>query len=341
MQILLTGGAGFIGANLADHLAHQGHAVRVFDNLSRVGVEENAAWLSRQHPGIEFVRGDIRLKDPVEEACRGVDRVYHLAAQVAVTTSVREPREDFEVNLLGSVNLLEAVRRVCPHATFFYTSTNKVYGGMEDVGVVKDGDRYAYVGLPNGVPESRSLDFHSPYGCSKGGADQYVRDYARIYGLRSVVFRMSCIYGPHQCGNEDQGWVAHFARQAISGGEISIYGDGRQVRDILYVEDLVRAFDMAAAAIDRTAGQVYNIGGGPHQTTSLRELIAQLESICGVHIPVSYGEWRPGDQRIYVTDIRRAATEFGWAPLVDRQEGVRRLVDWLRSNVAERLALVG
>lgn len=331
MRILITGGAGFIGTNLADHFARQGHEILVFDNLSRRGVTDNADWLSATHPGIRFIRDDVRDAGALVSACSGVDRVYHLAAQVAVTTSVVDPRTDFEVNLLGTVNALEAVRQVAPDALFFFTSTNKVYGGMEDVGVVRHGERYEYDGLPGGVPESRPLDFHSPYGCSKGGADQYVRDYSRIYGLRSVVFRMSCIYGPHQCGNEDQGWVAHFVRAAITGGSLTIFGDGRQVRDILYVEDLVRAFETASEQIGKTAGQVFNIGGGPLNTVSLRELIAALETMCDRELAVDYAPWRPGDQRIYVTDVSRAAQEFGWSPQVAKFEGIRRLVEWMRA----------
>ncbi len=338
MRVLITGGAGFIGTNLADALCRQGHQVTVYDNLSRRGVESNARWLRQEHPQLEFIEGDVRNVADLESACRGVQQVYHLAAQVAVTTSVQDPRSDFDVNLLGTLNLLEAVRRGAPEAPVFYTSTNKVYGGMEDLPVELQGERYAYATLPEGVSEQRPLDFHSPYGCSKGGADQYVRDYARIYGLRTVVFRMSCIYGPHQCGNEDQGWVAHFARCALQGAGVNIYGDGKQVRDILYVEDLVRAFRMAAEAIDRTAGHVYNIGGGPENTVSLLELLSVLEELCGHSIPRSFSDWRPGDQRIYVTNVQSACNDFGWHPEVSRLEGISRLFQWLKS--AERV-LVG
>lgn len=332
MRVLITGGAGFIGTNLASRMVELGHEVVVFDNLSRRGVADNAAWLRSRHPELALIEGDIRDSQALEAACRGVERVYHLAAQVAVTTSVVDPRTDFDVNLLGTLNVLEAVRQVAPEAALFYTSTNKVYGGMEDVEVVLRGDRYEYSTLPGGVSEERILDFHSPYGCSKGGADQYVRDYARIYGLRTVVFRMSCIYGPHQCGNEDQGWVAHFARQALLGNGVNIYGDGRQVRDILYVEDLVRAFLMAGDALDRTAGQVYNIGGSPENTISLLELLDVLERLTGRSIARSFAEWRPGDQRVYVTNVERAGAEFGWKPEVSRFDGIERLYHWLRTE---------
>jgi CDP-paratose 2-epimerase len=330
MRVLITGGAGFVGTNLAHHFARTGHQVVLLDNLSRKGVDANLEWLRRQPGSIEFVQGDIRDPQVVSEVVKGAERIYHLAAQVAVTTSVVDPVTDFEVNLLGTVNLLEAARKHAPEAPLFYTSTNKVYGGMEDVTVVQRGERYEYEDLPLGVSEERPLDFHSPYGCSKGGADQYVRDYARIYNLPTVVFRMSCIYGPHQCGNEDQGWVAHFAREALAGRGLSFYGDGRQVRDVLYVADLVRAFEMAADAIDKTAGEVFNIGGGAENTTSLLKLVAELEETCKTSIPVHYAPWRPGDQRIYVSDIRKAAAVFGWTPRFSAREGVHNLVQWLR-----------
>lgn len=327
MPVLITGGAGFVGSNLAAHLADQGQSVRVLDNLSRQGVAANAEWLRRDYPSVEVICGDVRDHSRVAAAVRGVDRVYHLAGQVAVTTSVTDPRTDFEVNLLGTLNVLEAVRQHAADAQLFYTSTNKVYGGMEQVAVEQRGERYEYRDF-EGVSEEMPLDFHSPYGCSKGGADQYVRDYARIYGLRTVVFRMSCIYGPHQCGNEDQGWVAHFARAALTGEPLTIFGDGRQVRDILYVGDLLRAFELAAAS--RIAGSVYNIGGGPENTVSLLELIRELETITDRTIPVRYVDWRPGDQRIYVTDVTRATRELDWQPHVSKREGLSRLVAWLQ-----------
>lgn len=329
MRILITGGAGFIGTNLSAALAEQGHNVVVLDNLSRSGVAENARWLVDSFPQVQIIQGDVRDYSVVQDAVRRADQIFHLAAQVAVTTSVADPRSDFEINLLGTLNLLEAARQLAPEAPFFFTSTNKVYGGMEDVTVIQRGDRYEYEHLRTGVPESRIIDFHSPYGCSKGAADQYVRDYARIYGLRTVVFRMSCIYGPHQCGNEDQGWVAHFAREALAGRGVNIYGDGRQVRDVLYVTDLVRAFLQATERLDVTSGEIYNIGGGPENTVSLLELLAQLESLTGHPITTTFAPWRPGDQRVYVTDVRRAAEHFGWAPTVSRQEGVARLTSWL------------
>jgi len=332
MRILVTGGAGFVGTNVASHFASEGHQVVVLDNLSRRGVAANRDWLLRHHPSIEFIEGDIRDPQAVARVVRGADRVFHLAAQVAVTTSVTDPQSDFEINLTGTFNMLEALRQHAPRATFFFTSTNKVYGGLEDLNVVRQGERYAFETQPEGVSEERVLDFHSPYGCSKGAADQYVRDYARIYGLKTVVFRMSCIYGPHQCGNEDQGWVAHFAREALAGGGLSIFGDGRQVRDILYVQDLVRAFAAAAEASDVTAGQIYNIGGGPENAISLLELISELEEITGRTIRTTFQDWRPGDQRIYVTNVSRAYREFGWRPEISKRAGLRQLVEFLRAG---------
>lgn len=333
MRILITGGAGFVGTNLAAALDSQGHDVLVFDNLSRRGVDRNAAWLRRHHPRITLDQGDIRDGGAVERACKGAEQVFHLAAQVAVTTSVADPRTDFHVNLEGTLNVLEGVRKHAPRAPLFYTSTNKVYGGMEDLEVVRRGERYEYRDLPQGIDEERPLDFHSPYGCSKGGADQYVRDYGRIYGLKTVVFRMSCIYGPHQCGNEDQGWVAHFVRSACEGEPLSIYGDGRQVRDILHVEDLVRAFTTAVEQIDRTAGRIYNIGGGADNTVSLLELLQLLRDLTGQPVPVSFHDWRPGDQPVYVSNAARAREEFGWAPRIGREEGVRLLHGWMLENL--------
>jgi len=334
LHILITGGAGFIGCNLAHALLQDGQPVRVFDNLSRRGTERNLAWLQEQHPdGLEFVRGDVRDFAAVREAVRGAGVIYHLAAQVAVTTSVTDPRGDFEVNALGTLNVLEAARLAGRQPMVVFTSTNKVYGGLEDVGVVENETRYEFRDYPNGIPESRPLDFLSPYGCSKGAADQYVRDYARIYGLPTVVFRMSCIYGTRQFGNEDQGWVAHFVIASALDRPITIYGDGKQVRDILWVGDLVRALRLAVERIDITAGQVYNIGGGPANTISVwAEFGPLLAGLLGHPVPVTYDDWRPGDQPVYVSDTAKAERDFGWCPLVRKEEGIRRLYEWVREN---------
>jgi CDP-paratose 2-epimerase len=332
-QILVTGGAGFIGSNLADTLLNEGHRVRVFDALLRPGSELNLAWLQTSHPNLEYVHGDIRDHEAVTDAVAGVDLIYHLAAQVAVTSSVTEPKADFEINALGTFNVLEAARQSDRQPIVVYTSTNKVYGGIDDVVVEERPGRYEFRDLPCGIAENQALDFHSPYGCSKGAGDQYVRDYARIYGLRTVVFRMSCIYGPRQFGNEDQGWLAHFIIAALTGKPLTIYGDGKQVRDVLFVEDLVRAFRLAAQKIDVTAGQVYNIGGGPANALAVwHEFAPILANGLPESIDVAFGDWRPGDQRCYVSDIRKASRDLGWQPQVDKLTGIRRLREWVSAN---------
>lgn len=333
MKVLVTGGAGFIGSNLVHHLLGAGHEVLVLDNLSRRGSRYNAEWLREQHGDrFRLVQADVRDYPAVRDAARGAERIYHFAAQVAVTTSVTDPVTDFQINAGGALNMLEAARHNGANPVIVFTSTNKVYGAMEDLATVDQGNRYMYRDLPLGVSEARPLDFHSPYGCSKGAADQYVRDYSRIYGLRTIVFRMSCIYGTRQFGNEDQGWVAHFIISAVLGRPLSIYGDGKQVRDLLFVEDLVRAFLAAPEHAELTAGQIFNIGGGAANTLSLLELIALLEEKLGRKIPLDYGDWRPGDQPVYVSDTRRAQATFGWEPRVSCREGVERLLQWVLEN---------
>jgi CDP-paratose 2-epimerase len=263
------------------------------------------------------------------------ETIYHLAGQVAVTTSVTNPINDFEINARGTVNVLEAVRLSGHKPTLVFTSTNKVYGGMEDVTVIEENSRYAYRDYPNGIDESHPLDFHSPYGCSKGAADQYVRDYSRIYDLPTIVFRMSCIYGPRQFGTEDQGWAAYFVIASQLGWPITIYGDGKQVRDILYVDDLVRAFDLARQNISTTRGQVYNIGGGQANTIAIwSEFGPLLNRLANRSILVDYKDWRPGDQKVYVSDPAKAGRHFGWKPQISSQEGIERLFKWVESNVA-------
>lgn len=340
MQALITGGIGFIGTNVADRLLREGKDVVLFDNMGRAGVEENLEWLRHEHGDrVKFVNGDVRDYAAVEKAMRGADVVFHLAAQVAVTTSVVNPQEDFAINAQGTLNVLEAARRLDPMPIVLYTSTNKVYGGVEHLRVVERATRYEFENLPYGVSETCPLDFHSPYGCSKGTADQYVHDYHRIYGLPSIVFRMSCIYGPHQCGTEDQGWVAHFALTGLRGGRLTIYGDGKQVRDLLYAEDLVELMMRACANIDRTAGQIYNVGGGPAHTTSVWvELQEPLQHLVGKLPPVDYGDFRPGDQRIYVSDIRKAKEQLNWEPRVGIAEGLRRMVEALKEKGKTALA---
>lgn len=334
MKRFITGGAGFIGVNLAEYFAKKGDQVVIFDNFSRKGAEENGRWLASSYPSVEIVRGDITTDVEIlkRQISNGVDVVYHLAGQVAVTTSVKDPRSDFEINALGSFNVLEAARAADRPPVVFYSSTNKVYGGMEEIKIIDRGQTYDYEKLPEGISESNCLDFHSPYGCSKGAADQYFRDYARIYKLRTVVFRQSCIYGGRQFGIEDQGWVAWFTIAALIGKPITIFGDGKQVRDVLYIQDLVRAFEMAHEKIEATAGQIYNIGGGRSHTMSLLQLLEFLEAALGRKIPVSFDEWRPGDQKVYISDCAKATGEFGWNPLVSPKEGVGRLLSWIRQN---------
>jgi len=334
-RALITGGAGFVGCNLADRLIGGGQVVTIYDNLSRRGAQSNLDWLASLHGAGSFqlIQADVRNPAALAQAVQGQDVIYHLAGQVAVTTSVLDPRDDFENNALGTFNALEAARAAGSNPIFIYASTNKVYGGMEDVIVEEEATRYRYRDLPLGIPETQPLDFHSPYGCSKGAGDQYVRDYARIYGLRTVVMRQSCIYGTRQFGIEDQGWIAWFIIAAVTGKPITIYGDGKQVRDILFISDLLDVYQAAIDRIDATAGQVYNIGGGPENTLSVwAELGPMLAKLLGRKVTVSRSDWRPGDQRICIMDTRKAQRGLGWRPKVGVAEGVRRLYEWVAAN---------
>jgi CDP-paratose 2-epimerase len=332
---MVTGGAGFIGSNYVSRLLQRGENVTIYDNLTRSGGPLNLQWLEETYgqDAFRLVVGDVRDTSLLAEAAEDADVIVHLAGQVAVTTSVKQPREDFECNALGTFNVLETARLSPKKPVVLYASTNKVYGHMTDLDIVEGDTRYRYANLPAGVSETYPLDFYSPYGCSKGTGDQYVRDYYRIYGLPTVVFRQSCIYGTRQFGIEDQGWVAWFAIAAIHNRSITIYGDGKQVRDVLYVDDLLDAYDAALAQIDQAAGQVYNIGGGPANTLSIwKEFQPMLEKLTGQSIPTSQSDWRPGDQLVYVSDIRKAERELGWKPRVGVQEGVGRLVNWVQEN---------
>jgi CDP-paratose 2-epimerase len=269
----------------------------------------------------------------ITESSRSADIIIHLAAQVAVTTSVINPRDDFEINALGTFNVLEAARLNERKPVFLYASTNKVYGGMEDVKVLEAPTRWCYADLPQGCPETQPLDFHSPYGCSKGCGDQYVRDYARIFNLPTVVLRQSCIYGPRQFGMEDQGWVAWMIIAAVTGRPLTIYGDGKQIRDVLHVEDLLNAYDIVIKNINSVRGQVYNLGGGPENTMSIwTEFGPLLGKLLGKNVPVVCGDWRPGDQKVFVADIRKAERELGWKPKVRVEAGVQGLVEWVRES---------
>jgi len=335
MRILITGGAGFIGANCVKHFASIGHEVVIFDNLSRMGSKKNLEWI-RSVCSVEFLKGDVRKFDDlvcVITQNGPFDLILHMAAQVAVTTSVVNPREDFEINAVGTFNLLEAIRKYDPETTLIYASTNKVYGEMEDLNIIERNGRYAYMELSEGVDEKRNLDFHSPYGCSKGSADQYCRDYYRIYGLKTIVMRQSCIYGYRQFGVEDQGWVAWFCIASVLGKQITIYGDGKQIRDVLFIDDLLRAYELAYANRGQIAGKVYNIGGGPLNTLSLHELIHHLEKLKGEKIPLAYDNWRPGDQKVFIGNISLAENDFGWKPAITTDEGVEKLYRWVYENI--------
>lgn len=333
---LITGGAGFIGSNYASRCISRGEKIVIFDNLSRAGSKLNLAWLEQTYGkgSFELVVGDVRDAAAIQAAARKADRILHLAAQVAVTTSVTDPRNDFEVNALGTFNTLEAARLSGNKSGFLFSSTNKVYGGMENVRVVEKETCYDYADLPEGASEEQLLDFHSPYGCSKGCGDQYVRDYARIYDLPTVVFRQSCIYGIRQFGVEDQGWVAWFVIAALTGKPISIYGDGKQVRDILFVEDLCDAYDAAFQRLPQIGGQVFNIGGGRKNTISIwLEFKPILEKLLGKKIETTNGDWRPGDQPVFISDIRKANKLLNWAPKVGAEEGISRLFTWVKENL--------
>jgi CDP-paratose 2-epimerase len=339
-RVLITGGAGFIGTNLAARLIDQGDEVIVLDSLARPGSDANAQWLASTFgERFELIDGDIRDQAALARALQGVDHVVHLAAQVAVTTSLTGPLADFDVNARGTLLLLEAIRTSERQPSLVFTSTNKVYGALDDIPLKPIGTRY----LPadariraQGVGEARALDFHSPYGCSKGAADQYVLDYARSFGLRTVVLRMSCIYGPHQNGNEDQGWVAHFVRHALGDRAVTIFGDGRQVRDVLFVDDLLNAFELAYQHIDQISGRAFNIGGGVDNTLSLLELIEQLEGLAGRELDVAFSDWRVGDQRYYVSDTSKFSAATGWRARVAPEQGLATLSDWMSQSMAPK-----
>lgn len=337
MKLLITGGAGFIGINTAEYFLKKGHAVTIFDNFSRKGSVKNIAWLKKQkYETLKVVSGDIRHDvTSLGQNTKDCDVIIHLAGQVAVTSSVLDPMTDSEINITGTLHVLEAARKAKKPPIVLYSSTNKVYGALEDVGIKEDVSRYRFTDLPHGVSEEQPLDFHSPYGCSKGAADQYVRDYYRIYNLPTVVFRQSCIYGAHQHGVEDQGWIAWFMIALAQHKNLTIYGNGKQVRDVLYVDDLVRAYDMAIQKIHKTKGQIYNIGGGMENTLSIwYEFYPILESVFHHKIHATFSAQRPGDQPIYVSDIRKAERDFGWKPTTPISKGMQLIADWIQANYA-------
>ena len=332
-KIVVVGGAGFIGSNLAESFLREGREVVILDNLSRPGVSENLAWLKQMHGDrIHAVVADIRDLGALEQVFEGAGAVFHFAAQTAVTTSLADPLDDFEVNARGTINVLEAVRKASPGAAVIFASTNKVYGNLSDLEMETLDGRYVpadQVIRANGISEDRKLDFCTPYGCSKGVADQYVLDYCKSFGMRTAVLRMSCIYGPRQFGTEDQGWVAHFLIRALRGEPISIYGDGQQVRDILHVSDAVAAYRLLLDNIDAVRGHAYNLGGGPENAVSIQSVLREIEALTGSYLDIGHGEWRAGDQLYFVADTRRLRKDIGWLPRMGWRAGIRDLHDWL------------
>src|SRR3989338_4824282 len=336
-KILITGGAGFIGTNCVLHFLNNGWQVTVLDNLSRRGVELNLNRLNEMHPNkFAFVKADVRHdQDILDREAALHDAILHLAGQVAVTTSVADPRTDFEVNALGTFNVLEAVRRVPAPPIIIYSSTNKVYGDLEELEIEEGETRYHLKHLPNGVTERQQLDFHSPYGCSKGAADKYVRDYSRIYNLPTVVFRQSCIYGPNQFGIEDQGWLAWFTIAALLGRPVTLYGNGKQVRDVLHVGDLARLYERAIDKIEDAKGNAFNVGGGQSNSVSLLEFFEELEKSHGLKLKKGFGEERPGDQKVFISDNTKGKEKLGWTPEISFEEGLGSLAGWAKEHMNE------
>lgn len=333
-RILITGGAGFIGINAAAHFLKQGWRVTILDNLSRRGTDLNLAWLAEGFKKkTPFVKADVRYDQKVldREVARA-DAVLHLAAQVAVTTSVADPRTDFEINALGTFNVLEAARKAKTPPIIIYSSTNKVYGDLEALKIKERQKRYELATFPEGVSESQQLDFHSPYGCSKGAADKYVCDYARIYGIPTVVFRQSCIYGPNQLGVEDQGWVAWFAIALLAGRPITLYGNGKQVRDLLHVYDLIALYERAINHIREVRGHAFNVGGGPANTRSLLEFFHEARERHGLHGALSYAPLRPGDQKVFISDNTKIKDFLSWKPKIRVEDGIPLLLSWVKEN---------
>jgi len=335
--ILVTGGAGFIGTNACKFYLDKKYKVIVFDNLSRPGAKENLSWLEKSSENKKadfvFVKGDVRNGEKLLETFKKYkpDLVLHLAAQVTMVNSVKYPREDFEINGLGTFNVLEAMRRTRSKAAALYASTNKVMGELLYIPTIEKEKRYEYKNI-SGIDENFSLDFHGPYGCSKGCGDQYFIDYSRIFGLNTVVFRQSGIYGPHQFGIEEQGWLAWFCNALLFDKPITIFGNGKQVRDILFIDDLVKAYDLALKNIKKTKGKAYNVGGSKTFSLSIWELFDILEKISGKKFDYKFGPWRPGDQKIYISDIKKAKRDFNWTPKISPKEGIKELYDWIFQN---------
>ena len=340
MKLLVTGGCGFLGSNLAAHGIAQGHEITIFDNLYREGSRQNLAWL-REQGSFRFVHGDIRNSNDVMRAVQSSmpERIFHLAGQVAMTTSIADPRMDFEVNALGTLNLLEAVRQQTPEAGIIYSSTNKVYGDLEQFQYVEERLRFRCIDYPRGFAENTQLDFHSPYGCSKGAADQYLMDYHRIFGLRTVVFRHSSMYGGRQFATYDQGWIGWFCQMAAEteAGQRSepftISGTGKQVRDVLHAEDMISLYYSASSKLELVQGRAFNIGGGIENSLSLLELFAILEAEIGCSLDYRRLPARESDQRFFVADLDSIQEAIGWTPRVSSEDGVLRMLSWIRDQM--------
>lgn len=334
MKILITGGVGFIGTNCALQFGSQGHKITIVDNFSRSGVETNADFLKSQlsqSGQLKIIKQDVQQADSYLPQLKSADLIVHLAGQTAVTSSIQDPAHDFTNNLRAGFKLLEAVRIHNQEATLIYASTNKVYGNLSHHQLKQDEqDRYWSATAPNGVDETERLNFISPYGCSKGAVDQYFLDYARIFDLKTVVFRQSCIYGPFQMGVEDQGWVAHFSKQILQQQPLTIYGDGHQVRDLLFVNDLIDAYAQAYIRIEQVAGQVFNLGGGKNNAYSLRQVIKMLTDLTGNQVEIKIDISRQGDQKFFVSDNTKAERMLDWQVETDFRQGLPQLVDWQR-----------
>jgi len=342
MKVLVTGGAGFIGSHVAEFFSRKGYEVVVLDNFTRSEVFKKDKNISEYNwnylktlKNIRLIKGDIRNFEEFKNASKGCSAIVHAAAQVAVTTSLADPFLDFEINALGTLNVLEAAR--INDSSLIFTSTNKVYGeNVNKIPIVEKESRYEYADekFKDGIPEDFSIDLtgHSPYGCSKLAADVYVQDYAHTYGLRTAVFRQSCIYGERQFGVEDQGWVAWFLISSLLGKTITIYGDGKQVRDILYIEDLLRAIELALSKIESLKGEVFNIGGGISNAVSLLEVIRYIEEISGKSLNLRFSAWRKSDQKVYISNVRKAREKLNWEPKVSWKEGIKRVYDWIIRN---------
>ena len=335
-NILITGGAGFIGTNAVHYFAKKGWNVCLLDNLSRKGSEENLRWLqSQKNYSFIFKKIDIRDKIDVDKLFQenSFDALIHLAGQVAVTTSIDDPREDLDINIIGTFNLLESIRKYSPNTIMINASTNKVYGELENYDVLEKDLSYKYKSHPNGISESAILDFHSPYGCSKGSADQYVIDYARIYDIKATTFRQSCIYGPRQLGSQDQGWISWFIISSLSKRTINIYGNGKQVRDVLYIDDLIRAYDLAISNSSNIKGEAFNIGGGSSNSISLIECINMISEILDSKVEYNFSDPRPGDQKIFVSDISKISKALNWEPTYSVKKGVGNLIKWTKTEL--------